>query len=132
MVELAALRIERNPTVTATAPHRRPSVPPAALARVRELRSVIEEHNRRYYDEDAPSIPDAEYDALFRELQALEAAHPGLVTPDSPTQRVGGGALTDFAPVRHTVPMLSIRTETDTTATAASSASGAINTTVGK
>jgi DNA ligase (NAD+) len=119
VVELAALRIEGNPTVTAAAPHRRPSVPPAALARVRELRSVIEEHNRRYYDEDAPSIPDAEYDALFRELQALEAAHPGLVTPDSPTQRVGGGALTDFAPVHHAVPMLSIRTETDTTASAA-------------
>ncbi len=80
---------------------------------------MIEEHNRRYYVDDAPTISDAEYDALFRELQALEADHPELVTPDSPTQRVGGAAATDFAPVRHVVPMLSIRTETDTTAGAA-------------
>jgi DNA ligase (NAD+) len=63
---------------------------------------------------DAPTIPDAEYDKLFRELQALEAAHPQLISPDSPTQRVGGRPLPEFSPVRHAVPMLSIRTETDT------------------
>ena len=65
---------------------------------------------------DRPTISDAEYDALFRELQALEAQYPTLVTPDSPTQRVGGAPRAEFAPVRHAVPMLSIRTETDTTA----------------
>jgi DNA ligase (NAD+) len=68
---------------------------------------------------DAPDIPDAEYDRLFRELQALEAAHPELLTPDSPTQRVGGAVLQGFTPVRHALPMLSIRTETDTTAAGA-------------
>ena len=70
---------------------------------------------------DAPEVPDAEYDRLFGELQALEAAHPELLTPDSPTQRVLGQLLAGFAPVRHAVAMLSIRTETDT------EASGAIN-----
>jgi DNA ligase (NAD+) len=90
-----------------------------ASKRVAELRTAIEEHNRRYYVDDAPTISDAEYDALFRELQALEGEYPALVTPNSPTQRVGGAALTDFAPVRHVVPMLSIRTETDTTTGAA-------------
>jgi len=79
-----------------------------------ELRREIERHNRLYYVEDAPEITDAEYDRLFQELQALEAAHPGLRTPDSPTQRVGGAPLKALAPVRHKVPMLSIRTETDT------------------
>ena len=64
-------------------------------------------------------IPDAEYDRLFRELQALEADHPELATPDSPTQRVGGKPLDGFASVRHAVPMLSIRTETDTEASGA-------------
>jgi len=64
---------------------------------------------------DDPEIPDAEYDRLFRELQALEADHPALQTPDSPTLRVGGRVLDGFAPVHHAVAMLSIRTETDTT-----------------
>ena len=68
---------------------------------------------------DEPSIPDAEYDKLFKELQSLEAQHPELLTPDSPTRRVGGKALAQFASVRHKVPMLSIRTETDTEATGA-------------
>ncbi len=63
---------------------------------------------------DAPSVPDAEYDRVFRALQALEAAHPELLTADSPTQRVGGKPLPEFTSVRHAVPMLSIRTETDT------------------
>ena len=90
--------------------------PPAeAVARAKALRQAIEEHNERYYVQDAPTVSDAEYDALFRELQALERAYPVLVTPDSPTQRVGGQPRAEFAPVRHAVPMLSIRTETDTT-----------------
>jgi len=95
------------------------SAPPAAAARAALLRGVIDEHNRRYYVLDSPTISDAGYDSLFRELQALETEYPELSTPDSPTQRVGGSPLTDFAPVRHVVPMLSIRTETDTTAGAA-------------
>ena len=71
---------------------------PDISARIVRLRREIEEHNRRYYDEARPTISDAEYDALFRELRELEAAHPELVTPDSPTQRVGGKAPTGFAP----------------------------------
>ena len=97
----------------------RGSVPLSAAARAAALREKIEEHNRRYYVDDAPTIPDAEYDALFRELQELESRYPDLVTDESPTQKVGGAARTDFAPVRHAVPMLSIRTETDTVAGAA-------------
>ncbi len=85
-----------------------------AAQRIAHLRAEIERHNHAYYVLDAPTIPDAEYDKLFRELQALEAQHPELLTPDSPTQRVGGKVLDGFASVRHTVPMLSIRTETDT------------------
>ena len=68
---------------------------------------------------DEPEIPDAEYDRLFSELQALERAHPELSSPDSPTRRVGGAPLEQFDSVRHAVPMLSIRTETDTLATGA-------------
>src|SRR3989338_4052435 len=81
--------------------------------RIARLRAEIERHNHAYYVLDAPTIPDAEYDRLFRELQSLEAQHPELATPDSPTRRVGGKPLDGFAPVRHAVPMLSIRTETD-------------------
>ncbi|WP_425259882.1 NAD-dependent DNA ligase LigA [Rubrivivax sp. RP6-9] len=91
---------------------------PEAL-RAAELRRQLHHHAHRYYVLDAPEIPDADYDRLFQELQALEAAHPGLLTPDSPTQRVGGRVLDGFTPVRHAVPMLSIRTETDTTAAGA-------------
>jgi DNA ligase (NAD+) len=87
----------------------------AAQIRAGELRALLHHHAHRYYVLDAPEIPDAEYDRLFRELQAIEAAHPALLTPDSPTQRVGGRVLDGFTPVRHVVPMLSIRTETDTT-----------------
>jgi DNA ligase (NAD+) len=83
--------------------------------RIDELRRQIQHHAHRYYTLDAPEIPDAEYDRLFQELQALEAVHPELRTPDSPTQRVGGGMLESLPKVRHTVPMLSIKTETDTT-----------------
>jgi len=89
--------------------------PPDDARRIAELRQTLHHHAHLYHVLDAPSIPDAEYDRLFKELQALEAAHPELVTPDSPTQRVGGKVLDGFAPVRHAVPMLSIRTETDTT-----------------
>jgi DNA ligase (NAD+) len=84
--------------------------------RAAALRALIQHHDHRYYVLDDPEIPDADYDRLFRELQALEAAHPALRTPDSPTQRIGGQVLDGFRPVRHRVPMLSIRTETDTTA----------------
>lgn len=78
------------------------------------LRGELERHNHAYYVLDAPTLPDAEYDKLFRELQALESDHPELLTPDSPTGRVGGRPLAAFAPVRHVVPMLSIKTETET------------------
>src|SRR5204863_3911121 len=74
----------------------------------------LDRHNRLYYVEDAPEITDAEYDRLFRELEALEREHPELARADSPTQRVGGMPAKDLAPVRHELPMLSIRTETDT------------------
>jgi len=83
------------------------------------LRELLHHHAHRYYVLDAPEIPDAEYDRLFRELQELEAQHPELLTPDSPTQRVGGAVLDGFAKVRHQVPMLSIRTETDIEASGA-------------
>ncbi len=79
------------------------------------MRAQLEHHAHRYYVLDEPTIPDADYDALFRELQAIEAAHPELLTPDSPTQRVIGAVLDGLVPVRHRVPMLSIHTETDTT-----------------
>ena len=81
--------------------------------RARRLREEIAGHDHAYYVLDAPSIPDAEYDRLFRELQAIEAEHPELVTTDSPTQRVGGARRADLPAVRHAVPMLSIHTETD-------------------
>ena len=91
--------------------------PPAARAQA--LRGLLGHHAQRYYVQDAPEIPDAEYDRLFQALQAIEAAHPELLTPDSPTQRVMGQVLAGFAPVRHAVAMLSIRTETDTEASGA-------------
>ncbi len=92
---------------------------PAPADRIAELRIELHQHAHRYYVLDEPSIPDAAYDKLFQELQALEAAHPEFASPDSPTMRVGGKALDQFASVRHAVPMLSIRTETDTEATGA-------------
>ena len=79
------------------------------------LRTQLQYHGHCYHVLDDPEVPDAEYDRLFRELQALEIEHPALQTADSPTVRVGGRVLDGFAPVRHAVPMLSIRTETDTT-----------------
>src|SRR4249919_4360224 len=88
-------------------------------ARAAQLRTLLHRHAHRYYVLDAPEIPDAEYDRLFQELQAIEADHPELRTPDSPTQRVIGAVLEGLAPVKHAVPMLSIETETDTTAAGA-------------
>ena len=88
-------------------------------AHVARLRAALHHHAHQYYVLDEPQVPDAEYDRLFHELQAIEQAHPELVTPDSPTQRVGGKPLDAFASVRHAVPMLSIRTETDTEASGA-------------
>ncbi|MPY95893.1 MAG: NAD-dependent DNA ligase LigA [Acidimicrobiia bacterium] len=79
-----------------------------AAARAAELREQIEFHNRQYYELDAPELPDADYDALLRELAEVEAAHPELSTPESPTQRVGGHASPTFAPVVHAIPMMSL------------------------
>ena len=79
-----------------------------AAQRVEELRAKIAYHDRLYYEMDAPEIPDAEYDALFRELRHIEERHPELVAPDSPTQRVAGAPAVLFAPVRHVVPMMSL------------------------
>ena len=90
---------------------------PAELAAF--LRAQLHHHAHQYYVLDAPSIPDAEYDLLFQQLQDLETQHPELLTPDSPTQRVGGQVLDAFVSVKHAIPMLSIRTETDTEATGA-------------
>ena len=84
------------------------AVPHSIAARVEQLRAELEQHNYHYYVLDSPLIPDAEYDRLFRELQELEQKHPQLVTPESPTQRVGAAVQTDFAPVAHATPMLSL------------------------
>ena len=88
----------------------------SASKRADELHAILHEHAHKYYVLDEPSIPDADYDRLFQELQAIEAAHPELQRADSPTQRVIGQVLEGFDSVVHAVPMLSIRTETDTTA----------------
>ena len=80
----------------------------SVTARIAQLRAEIEQHNYRYYVLDDPSIPDAEFDRLFRELQTLEAQHPELLAADSPTQRVGVTPLKSFAEVQHRTPMLSL------------------------
>jgi len=82
--------------------------PPTPAARIADLRRQLEDANYRYYVLDEPSIPDAEYDRLLRDIEALEAAHPDLVTADSPTQRVGNAPAGKFAEVRHAIPMLSL------------------------
>ncbi len=102
------------------------AVPAEKAARAAQLRREIELANFNYYVEDSPSIPDAEYDRLFRELQALEAQHPALASADSPTQRVGGAVRSDLPKVPHTVPMLSIRTETDSQSSGAMTFDGRI------
>ena len=81
-------------------------------ARAARLRALVDEANRQYYVEDAPAITDAQYDALFRELLELENAHPGLRTPDSPTQRVGAAPSEKFEPYEHAIPMLSLANAT--------------------
>jgi DNA ligase (NAD+) len=102
------------------------SIPARIQERVDALRELLHDHAHRYYVLDAPDIPDAEYDRLFRELQELEEQYPALLTPDSPTQRVGGKVLEGFAKVRHKVPMLSIRTETDIEASGARNFDGRV------
>ena len=81
---------------------------PTPAARIADLRRQLEDANYRYHVLDEPNIPDAEYDRLLRELDELEAAHPELVTADSPTQRVGNAPAGKFAEVRHAIPMLSL------------------------
>lgn len=81
---------------------------PSVQEQIEALRTEIRHHNHLYYVLDDPQIPDAEYDRLFRELQALEDAHPEFIRSDSPTQRVGGEALSEFGSVRHELPMLSL------------------------
>ena len=81
---------------------------PLLTCQLDDLRKQLNEHSYRYYVLDDPSLPDAEYDRLFRQLQALEAEHPELITSDSPTQRVGSTPLSDFPSINHQVPMLSL------------------------
>jgi DNA ligase (NAD+) len=91
-----------DPPVAADAP------PPEVVAEVEALRDTIRHHARLYHELDAPEIPDADYDALVRQLNELEAMHPSLATPDSPTVQVGGAPSAAFAPVEHRVPMMSL------------------------
>ena len=79
-----------------------------AAKRISELREAIGRHDHLYYCQNAPEVTDQQYDKLFSELKSLEAAHPELVTPDSPTQRVAGRPLEGFDTVRHAAPMLSM------------------------
>ena len=93
--------------------------PKSVVDKVQTLRQQLLQWAHEYYVRDAPSVPDGEYDRVFQQLQALEEVYPQLITPESPTQRVIGAVRDGLAPVRHAVPMLSIRTETDTTAAGA-------------
>ena len=83
-------------------------VPADIRARVQTLRAELLAHNRAYYEEDAPTVEDSVYDGLFLELQQLEARWPALLTPDSPTQRVGSAPSAGFGTVTHRVPMRSL------------------------
>ncbi len=85
-----------------------PSEPPSQQQLAAQYRVLLNQYNQEYYELDAPSVPDAEYDRIFRALQAIEATHPEWQTPDSPTLRVGGAALAVFSQVQHAVPMLSL------------------------
>ena len=93
--------------------------PEKVRLKIAELRAQLNQWAHEYYVLDAPSVPDGEYDRLYQQLEALEGAYPELVTSDSPTQRVIGAVLDGLTPVRHTVPMLSIQTETDNEASGA-------------
>ena len=97
-----------------------PSAHDLAREQAAQLRRWLHRYAHAYYTLDAPEVPDSEYDRLFRQLQSIETQFPALLTADSPTQRVGGAVLPEFSTVRHQVPMLSIRTETDTEASGAS------------
>jgi len=97
------------------------SGPKDPVQEVELLKQSLNHHAHQYYVLDDPQIPDAEYDRLFKRLQELESTYPELLDPNSPTQRVGGSAVDSFASIRHAVPMLSLKTETDSTS------SGAIN-----
>ena len=94
--------------MTASSTLAQADLPAATAERAALLRDQLARHNYAYYVLDAPSVPDAEYDRLFRELQALEEQYPALRVPDSPTQRVGGAPLAAFAAVEHRTPMLSL------------------------
>src|ERR1700689_469449 len=83
-------------------------MPKNAAAQIEKLRETLRHHERLYYVLDQPAVSDAEYDALMRELRDLEAQHPELLTPDSPTQRVGGKPREGFIKVAHSSPMLSL------------------------
>jgi len=89
-----------------------------ARERIHELRELIRYNDWLYYVKDAPEISDAEYDRVFKELQALEDAHPDLASPDSPTQRVGGQPAERFPPVEHLAPMLSLDSDASAEAVA--------------
>src|SRR5579862_139479 len=80
----------------------------AAAQRAAELRELLDRYNYRYHALDDPEVPDAEYDRLMVELRGIEAEHPDLLTPDSPTQRVGAAPVAAFGAVRHRIPMLSL------------------------
>ena len=79
-----------------------------ATARIEQLRKTIEHHNYRYYVLDDPEIVDSDYDSLFRELQDLETLYPSLITPDSPTQKVGAQPVSELGEISHVNPMLSL------------------------
>src|SRR5919199_5513202 len=98
------------PMTPRSVPSAPPDLDPEQTPEVRAaaLRRQIETANHAYYVLDSPSMADSEYDRLMQELRALEADHPELVTPESPTQRVGATPSERFAPVRHRVPMLSL------------------------
>ncbi len=102
-----AARARCGCSARATVPARA-AVPSKIAARAAALRAAIDAHNQAYYVLDAPTVSDAEYDRLFRELQALESEHPALATPDSPTQRVGAEPAGEFEAVTHRLPMLSL------------------------
>ena len=83
-------------------------MPSATEKKIEALRDQIREHDYKYYVLTQPAISDQEYDKLIKELEALESDHPELITPDSPTQRVGSDLTKDFKPVEHKIPMLSL------------------------
>ena len=98
-----------TPPATRSTPERSTPERSTPAERAAALRRLIEHHNERYFVLDAPEIPDADYDALVRELRQVEAEHPEVITADSPTQRVGGAAATQlFSSVRHRIPMMSL------------------------